>query len=141
MNTNKFVIGGIAGGVAAFLLGWLLYGMLLKDFYAANAGTDCSVDRGDAIIMWALVVGNLAFGFLLSYIFTRWASINTAGGGAQAGAIIGFLMGLGMDMVMYGTTTMMKLNGVLVDIAVSTVMTAIVGAVVGMAIGMGDKKK
>jgi hypothetical protein len=32
MNTNKFLIGGIIGGIAYFLIGWLVWGMLLMNF-------------------------------------------------------------------------------------------------------------
>ena len=37
MNTSKFVLAGIAGGVVIFLLGYLTYGMLLMDFFTTHA--------------------------------------------------------------------------------------------------------
>jgi hypothetical protein len=33
MNVKNFIIGGIVGGIVNFLLGWIIYGMLLKDFF------------------------------------------------------------------------------------------------------------
>ena len=33
MNTKNFIIGGIAGGIINFFLGWIFYGMLFKDLY------------------------------------------------------------------------------------------------------------
>ena len=32
MNYKKIIIGGIAGGIAYFFLGWLVYGILLANF-------------------------------------------------------------------------------------------------------------
>ncbi len=131
-------MGGIAGGIASFLLGWLIYGVLLKGFYHDNCGTDMAAMR-EMPIMWALVIGNFGFGFLLSYIFTKWANINSAGGGAQAGAMIGIFSGIGYDMIGYATMNTMNMTAAVVDIIVTAVITALVGAVVGMVLGMGTK--
>lgn len=139
MNTNKFLIGGIAGGIASFLLGWLIYGVLMKDFYAGHVPAG-GCKMGEMPIMWALVVGNFGFGFLTSYIFTKWANITSAAGGAQAGAMIGLLSGIGFDMIGYATMNSMDLTGAIVDIIVNVVLTALVGAAVGMALGMGNNK-
>jgi len=135
-------MGGIAGGIASFLLGWLIYGMLMKDFYAGNCSDVAKSAVGlmrEPPIMWALVVGNLGFGFFLSYVFNKWAMISTAGGGAMAGAVIGLLTAIGWDFIMYATMNLSNLTATIVDIIISTVISAIVGAVVGMASGMGNK--
>ena len=34
MDTKKFVLAGLIGGVAYFFLGWLVYGILLMDLMA-----------------------------------------------------------------------------------------------------------
>ncbi len=39
MNTNKILLAGLIGGVVAFVLGFLFYGVLLTDFFEANAGS------------------------------------------------------------------------------------------------------
>ncbi len=140
MNTTKMLISGIAGGVAAFFAGWLIYGMLLADFMAQNSGTATGVMRADAeMVWWALIAGNLLTGILYSYIFNRWANITTLSAGLSAGAIIGLIMGAGFDLTMYGTSNILALNGVWVDIAASAVIGAITGAAVGWANGMGKK--
>ena len=48
MNTQKFLMSGIAGGIVSFFAGWLFYGILLADFFAKNAGSATGVMRGDA---------------------------------------------------------------------------------------------
>lgn len=140
MNTTKMLISGIAGGIVAFFAGWLIYGMLLMDFMAQNSGTATGVMRADAeMVWWALIAGNLLTGILYSYIFNRWANISTLSAGLSAGAIIGLIMGAALDLTMYGTSNIMALNGVWVDIAASAVIGAVTGAVVGWVNGMGKK--
>lgn len=140
MNTTKMLISGIAGGIAAFFAGWLIYGMLLMEFMAQNSGSATGVMRADAdMVWWALVAGNLLTGILYSYIFNRWANINTLSAGLSAGAIIGLIMGAAFDLTMYGTSNIMALKGIWVDIAASAVMGAITGAVVGWVNGIGKK--
>ena len=38
MNLKKLLLGGIAGGIVFFLLGWLIYGKLLMGFMTAHPG-------------------------------------------------------------------------------------------------------
>lgn len=140
MNTTKMLISGIAGGIVAFFAGWLIYGMLLMDFMAENSGTATGVMRPEAeMVWWALILGNICTGILYSYIFNRWANISTLSAGLSAGAVIGLIMGASFDLTMYGTSNILAMKAIWVDIAASAVLGAIVGAVVGWVNGMGKK--
>lgn len=132
MTTNKILIGGLIGFVVTFILGFLIYGMLLTDFFTSTAGTATGVTRGDEDMLWIpMIIGHLALGFLLAIILGRWAGIKTFSSGAMAGAVIGFLMATTYDMIMYATTNVITLNGALADM----VITAITGAIAAGAIG------
>lgn len=140
MNTQKFLLSGIAGGIVAFFLGYLIYGLLLADFFAQNAGTAMGLMRANnEMVWWALISGNLLFGLLYSYVFNKWANIQTMGSGAGAGWVVGLLMTAATDLTMYATTHISTLTGTLVDIVSGSVMAAIVGAVVGGMNGIGKK--
>ncbi|MBK7409351.1 MAG: hypothetical protein IPJ40_15695 [Saprospirales bacterium] len=102
MKTSKLLMAGVAGGVTYFILGFLLYGLLLMDFFTKNATND--VSRGDGMVWWSLILGNLFVGFLLAYIFGQWASIKNFMGGLMGGAIVGFLFSGAIDFSMYGTS-------------------------------------
>lgn len=136
MNTNRILLAGIAGGVTFFILGFLVYGMLLMKFFAANVGTAQGVMK-DPPEFWALAVGNLAWGFLLAIVFGRWAGIKTFSTGAMAGAVIGALMSATYNFNALGTTNITTLNAVLVDIVVFAVMNILIGGVVGWVLGRG----
>ena len=139
MSTNKILMAGLVAAVVSFFLGWAIYGMLLMDFYATNVGTATGVMRTESeMVWWALIVGNLCTGLLFAYIYGRWASITSASTGAQAGAMIGLLIGGSWNLMMYGTSNLSNLTGTLVDIVVYTVMSAIVGAVAAWMLGRGN---
>ncbi len=136
MNTNKILLAGLIGGVASFLLGWLVWGVVLMGFMKENAGSATGVMRADnEMIWWALILGNLAGGLLLAMIYGRWGSISTFVTGAKAGAVIGLLIGISYDMIMYATSNIMTMNGALVDIVANAVVTGLVGGVVGWFLG------
>ena len=135
MNSNKFLIGGIAGGIANFILGYLFYGLLLKKFFAENG----MMVNMDTIVWWALIVGNLVTGLLFSYII-RKANVSSTGGGAGIGFTVGILMALSLDLMMYSFGQGMKeFKGIAADILTTAVISAIVGAVIGYFYGMGKK--
>ncbi len=136
MSTNKIAVAGLIGGITAFILGFLFYGVLLTDFFAKNGGGATGVERApEEMVWWAMIIGHLALGFLFAVIYGRWANISTFATGAKAGAVIGLLMGLGYDMIWYGTSNVMNLTATLTDIAVTVIFGAILGGVVAWWLG------
>ncbi|MES2418990.1 MAG: hypothetical protein V4541_12445 [Bacteroidota bacterium] len=138
MNTNKILVAGIAGGLTFFLLGWLFYGMLLMDFMTANSSGIAGLHK-DPMVMWALIVGNLSWGFLFAVILGCWSGDLTLGKAAARGAIIGLLTAINVDMVMFATTNVTTLTCVAVDVATVTVMGAIGAAVITAVLNWGKK--
>lgn len=140
MDTKKFLTGTLVGGIAFFFLGYLIYGMILMDFMTSHGGSATGVQRTmDEFVWWSLIVGNLASGALLSYIFLKWADVSSFGGGATAAAAIGLLMAAAFDFTMYATSNLMDLTGLVVDILAATVMNALAGGIIGAVLGMGKK--
>ena len=137
MKIDKLLLSTLAGGVAYFILGFLMYGMLFMKFFEAHSTSSAMKDPMD---WWALILGNLIWALFLAYVFSRWASVSTFMGGLKAGAVIGLLVTLAFDLTIFGTSDMMDLTGTLVDPIVNTVMTGITGGVVGWVLGMGASK-
>ena len=136
MNMKRVLIGGLAGGVAYFLLGWLCYGILFKDLMAAGAGTATGVYKTNEEMGFVpLIIGNFALGFLLSIVFS-WSKHYGLMSGLFMGAVIGILYSVGFDFIMYGTSNLMTLNGALADILIGTINATIAGGVTGLAMGM-----
>lgn len=136
---NRVLMAGVAGGIVSFLLGWLLYGILLVDFTHANAGSATGLEKMPPEL-WAVGVSNLVGGLLFALLFQRWAGIKTFRAGLIAGAWISFLISLNIDLLLYGTTHMMNLTYTLVDPFFSAVLGGLSGGVVGWVLGMGQPR-
>ena len=137
MDIKKLLTGGIAGAVTTFLLGWLIFGMLLMDFMNKHPGAAGNIGRAEPDFLY-LILGNLAMGFLFAYLFIK-ANVNSLGSGLVTGGIIGALMSVGYNCIWYATTSAVSKTGMAADVAGSTVMFAISGAVIAMVVGMGKK--
>ena len=135
MNSSRFILAGIVAGVVFFLLGWVIYGMLLANYMTDNTLAG-SMRAENEMIWWALILGNLASGFLLAYILGK-AGASTIGSGAGIGLVVGLLMSLSFDLTMYGTSRIItNAQFIGVDVIASAVISAIAGGVVGWVYGM-----
>ncbi|MCY4647003.1 MAG: hypothetical protein OXE73_09020 [Gammaproteobacteria bacterium] len=129
MNKN-FLMATIAGGVTLFVLGYLIYAVLLADFFANDA-------INPEPIMWAVTLGQFLSAAFLAIILA-WKGVANAKEGFQAGAIIGAVMGLAYGLMMYGTMVGMHTIATLLgDTVVSLVVYGVGGAVIAMVLNRG----
>jgi len=136
MSNNKILLAGLVGAIVAFLLGFIVYGNVLTDFFIENSGSASGIMRADDEMQWVpMILGHITWGLLFAIIFGRWANISTFVSGAKAGALLGFLIGASFDLIQLGSTHIANLTGVVVDIIVMTILSAIVGGVVAWFLG------
>ena len=135
MSSKQFLSGTVAGGIAFFVLGYLMWGLAFMGFFEANTVGPMGMMKATPDFV-TLGIGQLAFGAFLTTIFGKWATISTAQSGLKAGAMIGLLLGVAFDFTMYGTMNLYNMTAVIVDIALVTVQAALAGAVVGAVLGM-----
>ncbi|MBS1667413.1 MAG: hypothetical protein JST58_08555 [Bacteroidetes bacterium] len=139
MNIKKLLLPGIAGGVVFFLLGWLIYGVVLMDFMKAHTGLVSAVDRPPNQMLFPyLFLGNLFSGFMFPYIFLR-ASVSKWMDGLIMGGILGFLISASYDCITYATTFLTSRSAMAADIVGYTIMSAVAGAIVAWLLGRGNK--
>jgi hypothetical protein len=129
MNTRQWVVGTIGGGVVLFALGYIIFEVLLGDFYAANGGSATGVER-EPQILWALAIGALAYAALILVAIKAHTGSLSVATGMKAGATVGFLLWLCADFTLYGITNLNNLTLTIVDPLVELVHGGITGAVV-----------
>ncbi len=117
-------MGGLVGGIINFLAGWLFYGILFKEQFGG----------GDDMNMLFIFLGCLTFGFLMAYVFVKWASISTAMTGAVGGAVIAALSALSSDFFRYSGETNPDYMLILLDVGVMAVIGAMMGAGIGFVL-------
>ena len=125
----KIIRGTLFGGIAYFLMGWLVWGILLMDFYTANFNQ--STNRAEMeMIWWAMIVSNLTMALLLT-LFLKWSGAKVIVDGLKTGAIFGFLFSLSLNLSFYSMTTMFNnFTAIIVDVIVNTLVMAVIGIVI-----------
>lgn len=129
MNINRLVIGTVVGGVTLFILGYVIWELLFADFFAANAGSAIGVMR-DAQIIWAVGVGSLAYGALITLGIEGQSGTPTIVDGLKIGAVVGLLMWGGADFLLYGVMNLTNLTGTIADVVLEGVHGALGGAAI-----------
>jgi hypothetical protein len=122
----KILRGTLLGGIVYFLIGWLVYGILLMDFFSANMNQCANKPDGD-MVWWAMILSNFCAAFLITLIL-KWSGAKSILDGLKTGAIFGLLYALVIGLSFWSMTTMYKNFGILVaDVALSTLIFAVLG--------------
>lgn len=131
---NRVLLAALAGGVAMFFSGWVIFGILLMDTMRdMNPGMAAS--SKEPMVMWALALSNILWALFYALIFNKWAGISTFKTGAIAGAWMTALIGISFDLSMFSMTTMTSMNGALLNILPNALFGAISGGVIGWVLG------
>ena len=132
MNT-KTLVNGLLTGVLAFLLGWLIFGILLMDYYTQHMMQYGGLMKNPPDFVY-IFIGSVAYGLLLSYVFTM-GNVATASKGAIVGLVIGLLIQINFDTFLFAQMNLMGRSLILVDISASAAFSAIIGAFLGWWMG------
>jgi hypothetical protein len=130
----KVLRGTIFGGIAFFLLGFLVWGLALAG--AMERLYDSTLNRpNDEIVWWAMIASNIVLALLLT-LTLKWAGAKNAIDGLKIGAIFGGLYALSFDLGMYSMTTMIiGMEGIFLDLIAYLVVTPITGLIIVLTWG------
>ena len=130
----KILRGTIFGGIAFFLIGWLVWGILLMDFSMNNY--DQSVYKPEEeMIWWAMIFSNLILALFLT-LFMKWGQAKTIIDGMKIGAIFGALYALSIDLGFYSMTKMLlNASAILVDTLAYVVVCGLTGLIIVLTWG------
>jgi hypothetical protein len=138
---TRILAAAVAGGIAFFILGFLIYGLLLDPMVMKPNMNTYPGLMNETPVWIPLVLANFVSALLLAYIFDKWAGIRTFAGGLNGGAIVFFLIALSFQLMFIAFMNLSK-NYIpaIADIVGSTVMGAIGGGVIGAVLGMMSKE-
>lgn len=130
----------VAGGIAFFILGFLIYGLVLDPMVMKPNMKEYAGLMNETPVWVPLVLANFVSAFLLAYIFEQWAGIRTFIGGMRGGAIVWFLISLSFQLMFAAFMNLSKnYTPAVADVVGSTVMGALGGGVIGSVLGMMNK--
>ena len=137
---SKTIIAAVVGAIASFLLGWVVWGMLLMDYFKSNTVQYEGMMLGEnEMKLWAIFISNLASSWLFAWLFSRM-NIKTLAGGFQTGAIINFIWALSIDMMFYSMMNWYANSTIIVvDVIVNAIFGGIIGAIIALVLGKGEK--
>ena len=136
MNT-KTLLAGLVGGVIAFLLGWAIYGYILKSMMEGHCNADMMKKEED-MVMWAMILSNLFWGYTMALVLS-WANSKSFMDGLTKGAIFGVVLGLAYDLGLYGMANWFTdTTGMILDVIAGTIMSCVIGGVIGWMYGRGE---
>ena len=132
MNKN-FLLSGLVTAVVNLVLHVGAYFVFLKNFYATHpAGSEEYLKQlnrpPDQLIIWALLVSSLAFGFFITTTI-KWSGARTFGSGLKYGLILGLLYWTSINFGLFSAQNIFSLPSVFVDLACSVFAMTISAAV------------
>ena len=133
MTTQKLLVGTIVGWVVLFFLGYLVFGILMADFYRANTGTATGVEKMPLNLL-AIGIGQLASAGALTLILS-WVGVRSIGQGATMAGVVGLLFFLGVDLTTFGSTNTSTLKVTLVEPVIIGILYAIAGGAIAAVAG------
>ena len=138
MRPIAFVTSTLIGGLTVFLTGVSMFAFPpLQSFYtyAMTAGAASGVPR-DAPLLWAAVVGALAYAALITVAIGD--RTRTMLGGIRVGAAVGFLLWATANFMFYAISHVGNLTSTLIDPFVELVPGAVAGAVIALTLKIFD---
>ncbi len=131
MNLKRFIITGFVAGFADWLAGWAFYGGILEQFYPMQEGAPMN--------MLFITLGCFSFGFVVSFIWEKWASIHDFKNGILGGLMLGFLLALYSHFFQMSSSIDINWGKSIFMIILDTLIAATVGGVAGWMRGMQMK--
>ncbi len=133
----KILRGTVFGSIVFFLLGWLVWGILLMDFSMNNYNQSIYLPE-DQMVWWAMILSNLALALMYTLVL-KWGGAKTIVEGAKIAAIIGGLYALSIDLGYYSmTNVILNVSAIVVDTLAYVLISAITGMTIVLTWGKKD---
>jgi len=132
----RLLIAMIAGAITIFILGYLIYGIVLVPYLKENMFQYVGLNKEPTPDFVPLILSNTVKAFLLAFVFEYWARIRTFVAGLRGGAIIMFLIALSTDLSFLGYMNFFRgFTPVIVDVIAETVRVALAGGAIAVVLG------
>ena len=129
MNAKQLVVGIIVGTIVSMIVGYVIWDVLVADFFASNMGSATGVMR-DTQLLWAAIIGTAAYTALIALALDTQPGEPTIAGGLKVGAIVGFLVWFSVDFILLGAMNVNTLTIAIVDPILEAIRAGITGAAV-----------
>jgi hypothetical protein len=137
---TRFLISGLAGAAAIFVMAGVLFGVVFAEFFASAIPPEFAGINRAAPNYALIAAADLLYAGLLTFILSSLGGPSTFRRGALFGLVIGFVVVLHFDLLSAATTYLTTPASVAVNAAVSGVMSGVGGGVIGMVLGRLERR-
>lgn len=121
--TKKFILTSFVTAIINLALHAGTFFLFLKNFYASHPAGSAEYLKqlnrpADQLVIWALLVSSLAFGFFITTM-TKWSGAKTFSSGLKHGFIIGFLFWTAINFGLFSAQNIFSLPSLLADLVCS----------------------
>jgi hypothetical protein len=129
----RLIIAVLIGSVVSFLLGWLIFDILLGAYYESTMNVFKGLQRDEATVrLWAIYLAQLAWCALLGYVLSRQSGNYSIGSSFVTGAVVMGLAGGAFNLMMWATMNLAPYKLYVVDTAVNAVFGGVIAVIIGM---------
>ena len=129
MNAKQLAVGIIVGTLVSMIVGYVIWDVLVADFFASNMGSATGVMR-DTQLLWAVIIGTVSYTALIALALSAQSGELTIAGCLKVGAIVGFLVWFSVDFILFGVMNVNTLTIAIVDPILEAIRAGITGAAI-----------
>lgn len=134
MPFQKIAIAAVVVAVAAFLIDYLFYGILMADMFTG-------ADMRDPPLFGAMIVGYFFLAFPFVHFYSRsYGSGTKISEGAKYGATIALAIFVFTAILMYSLEPDLTMSMTITEIIYRIVLCAILGIIVALILGVPDDR-
>lgn len=131
----RIITASLAGAITLFMLGYLIWGILLGSYFNANDIHYEGIAKASPNL-GALFLSNIVWAYLLAFIFEKWAAIRNFSNGILGAALIGLLIHAGIEFSAIGTQNLYKEAApVILDVLAETARMSLAGGIIALVLG------
>ena len=139
--TTKTILATLAGAVFNFLGGWVVFGILLMDFYTSNTATYEGLIKGEMPDLVMIFIAGIFSAYLIVYMLKRIGKENTFATGFKHGLVVYFCLAAATDLSLYAFYNLMNMTATITDILVQAVFGGVNGGIIALVLGSGKKEQ
>lgn len=139
MTPVRFITATVVGGIALFLLGYLIWGLGLMGYLEAQTIAPEGAMKSEEEMSFVLIfVSNLLYAAFLTLVVGQWGARRTFMAGFTGGALVGLLVAASMTAMFMGFMNFMTPTGHIVDTVASAIWAGLGGGVIAVVVGWGE---
>jgi hypothetical protein len=139
MNT-KTVLATIAGAAFNFLGGWVVFGILLMNFYKSNSKTYEGLTKGEMPDLLFIFISGIFSAYLVTYVVRKVGQGFSFATGFKHGLAVYFCMAAWVNFGLYAFYNLNNMTITITDIFVQAIFGGINGGIIALVLGSGKKE-